>query len=69
MLIVLDRADYWQTGLVFPKGQYLGLRIPCPSFLAVFPLLPTATFSRDMQADVVDRQGGIQETVARCFVK
>ena len=21
-LIVLDRADYWQTGLVFPKGHY-----------------------------------------------
>ena len=26
MLIVLDRADYWQTGLVFPKGQYQHLR-------------------------------------------
>ena len=22
ILIVLDRADYWQTGLVFPKGRY-----------------------------------------------
>ena len=22
ILIVLDRADYWQTGLVFPKGHY-----------------------------------------------
>ena len=22
LLIVLDRADYWQTGLVFPKGRY-----------------------------------------------
>jgi len=22
VLIMLDRADYWQTGLVFPKGQY-----------------------------------------------
>jgi 2-polyprenyl-6-methoxyphenol hydroxylase-like FAD-dependent oxidoreductase len=22
VLIVLDRADYWQTGLVFPKGHY-----------------------------------------------
>ncbi len=26
MLVVLDRADYWQTGLVFPKGQYQQLR-------------------------------------------
>ena len=26
MLIVLDRADYWQTGLVFPKGKYQELR-------------------------------------------
>ena len=26
ILIVLDRADYWQTGLVFPKGQYQQLR-------------------------------------------
>jgi 2-polyprenyl-6-methoxyphenol hydroxylase-like FAD-dependent oxidoreductase len=26
ILIVLDRADYWQTGLVFPKGQYQKLR-------------------------------------------
>ena len=26
MLIVLDRGDYWQTGLVFPKGQYQQLR-------------------------------------------
>ena len=26
ILIVLDRADYWQTGLVFPKGQYQELR-------------------------------------------
>jgi hypothetical protein len=37
------------------------LRIPSPSLLAVFPLLPTATFSRDMHADVVDRQSGVQE--------
>jgi 2-polyprenyl-6-methoxyphenol hydroxylase-like FAD-dependent oxidoreductase len=26
MLIVLDRADHWQTGLVFPKGRYQELR-------------------------------------------
>jgi len=26
ILIVLDRADYWQTGLVFPKGHYQELR-------------------------------------------
>ena len=26
ILIVLDRADYWQAGLVFPKGQYQELR-------------------------------------------
>jgi 2-polyprenyl-6-methoxyphenol hydroxylase-like FAD-dependent oxidoreductase len=26
ILIVLDRGDYWQTGLVFPKGQYQQLR-------------------------------------------
>ena len=26
ILIVLDRADYWQTGLVFPKGHYQQLR-------------------------------------------
>ena len=26
MLVVLDRGDYWQTGLVFPKGQYQQLR-------------------------------------------
>ena len=26
ILIVLDRTDYWQTGLVFPKGQYQQLR-------------------------------------------
>lgn len=25
-LILLDRADYWQAGLVFPKGQYQELR-------------------------------------------
>ena len=26
ILIALDRADYWQGGLVFPKGQYPKLR-------------------------------------------
>jgi 2-polyprenyl-6-methoxyphenol hydroxylase-like FAD-dependent oxidoreductase len=26
MLIVLDRSDYWQAGLVFPKGKYQELR-------------------------------------------
>ena len=26
IFIVLDRADYWQSGLVFPKGQYQQLR-------------------------------------------
>lgn len=26
ILIALDRADYWQAGLVFPKGQYSRLR-------------------------------------------
>ena len=26
ILIVLDRADYWQAGLVFPKGHYQELR-------------------------------------------
>ena len=26
ILVVLDRADYWQTGLVFPKGHYQELR-------------------------------------------
>jgi len=26
ILIVLDRADYWQTGLVFPKGHHQELR-------------------------------------------
>ena len=26
MLILLERNDYWQTGLVFPKGQYQELR-------------------------------------------
>src|SRR5262249_38105551 len=26
ILIALDRADYWQAGLVFPKGQYPQLR-------------------------------------------
>jgi len=26
LLVVLDRADYWQTGLVFPKGHYQELR-------------------------------------------
>ncbi|MFB3922966.1 MAG: FAD-dependent oxidoreductase [Terriglobia bacterium] len=26
MLIALDRVDYWQAGLVFPKGQYPRLR-------------------------------------------
>jgi 2-polyprenyl-6-methoxyphenol hydroxylase-like FAD-dependent oxidoreductase len=26
VFIVLDRADYWQAGLVFPKGQYQQLR-------------------------------------------
>lgn len=26
ILVVLDRADYWQTGLVFPKGQYQQVR-------------------------------------------
>jgi hypothetical protein len=26
IIIVLDRADYWQTGLIFPKGQYQQLR-------------------------------------------
>jgi 2-polyprenyl-6-methoxyphenol hydroxylase-like FAD-dependent oxidoreductase len=26
ILIMLDRVDYWQTGLVFPKGQYQQLR-------------------------------------------
>lgn len=26
ILIALDRADYWQAGLVFPKGQYTLLR-------------------------------------------
>jgi 2-polyprenyl-6-methoxyphenol hydroxylase-like FAD-dependent oxidoreductase len=27
ILIVLDRADYWQTGLVFPKGHYQELHV------------------------------------------
>ncbi len=26
VLVVLDRGDYWQTGLVFPKGRYQELR-------------------------------------------
>jgi 2-polyprenyl-6-methoxyphenol hydroxylase-like FAD-dependent oxidoreductase len=26
ILIVLDRADYWQAGIVFPKGRYQELR-------------------------------------------
>ena len=26
LLVVLDRADYWQTGLAFPKGHYQELR-------------------------------------------
>jgi 2-polyprenyl-6-methoxyphenol hydroxylase-like FAD-dependent oxidoreductase len=26
ILVVLDRADYWQAGLVFPKGHYQELR-------------------------------------------
>ena len=26
VLVVLDRADYWQAGLVFPKGHYQELR-------------------------------------------
>ena len=26
ILIVLDRFDYWQAGLVFPKGHYQELR-------------------------------------------
>jgi 2-polyprenyl-6-methoxyphenol hydroxylase-like FAD-dependent oxidoreductase len=26
IFIILDRADYWQAGLVFPKGQYQQLR-------------------------------------------
>src|SRR5215467_15019741 len=26
VLVVLDRGDYWQTGMVFPKGRYQELR-------------------------------------------
>src|SRR5215467_10189649 len=27
ILVVLDRGDYWQTGLVFPKGRYQELKL------------------------------------------
>ena len=45
------------------------LRICSPSRLALFPVLPAATFAGCRQADVVDRRSGPQETVAGCFVK
>jgi 2-polyprenyl-6-methoxyphenol hydroxylase-like FAD-dependent oxidoreductase len=43
-LVVLDRYDYWQAGLVFPKGRYQELRAQgveaiCKSILEIEPRL------------------------------